>query len=306
EAKFLANQDKNRAEQKKEEEELYQQLLEGSEEYLKEFNDAEDEKQKKAKETADKQKEDDEKKMERAKELRDAEIELAKQALSAVFELQNSKLEKELNDLEKKKEHELSNKNLTEAQKAKIEADFDKKAAAIKTKQAQQAKIQALFDIALGTAVSVMNAKGNVPLMIVLAAMGAVQAALVAAKPIPKYAKGTMSAADRFIAGEAGPELMFLRDRSVMLADRPTYFEGSKFKGARIFSNPETERLIGAADRRVQGHSISDERILLGLHKVEKAILSKPVNIVDSENRIIGQSISNHQEIYLNRLINRN
>jgi hypothetical protein len=233
-------------------------------------------------------------------------IDLAKDAGNAIFEFRNMAFQKEMNELDKKKEHELSNKNLTEAQKAKIEADYTKKANEIKKKQAINDKLQALFNIAIGTAQGIASALKTPVLIPFIAAMGALQAALVAAQPIPKFAKGTQFAPERGLFGEAGRELMFLRDNSVMLADKPTYFEGSRFKGARIYSNPETERMIGAADRRTQVHTITDERLLNEMREVRKAIISKPVNIVDKENRVIGHAMSNHQTIYLNRLTRSN
>jgi len=256
----------------------------------------------------EKQKRDEDnaqKEIENRKDVKEASIQLARDSINAVFEIQNMQFEKELDDLDKKKEKELSNKNLTEAQKAKIEADYEKKAAVIKTKQAQQSKVQALFDIAIGTAVSIMNAKGNLPLMIILAAMGAVQAAVVAARPIPKYAKGTQSAEREGIFGEVGRELMQLRSGQTILAEKATYFEGNRFKGARIYSNPETEKILNYNPHNYT-HMVHDDRIIAGLEKLNTTLKNKPVAIYDRDHRQIGIGNSNHQTIYLNRLINRN
>jgi hypothetical protein len=134
-------------------------------------------------------------------------------------------------------------------------------------------------------------------------AMGLLEAGLVAAQPIPKYKLGTQSAKERGLFGESGRELMFLKSGDVAIAEKPTYFEGSKFKGAKIYSNPETERLIGMADRKVNGYQLNDERIIKSLNSVEKAIRSKPVAILDKNYKTIGQGTSQHQTIYLNRLI---
>jgi len=245
-------------------------------------------------------------KKEKDKDIRDASIDLARDSINAVFEMQNQKFEKELSDLDIKKNKELSNKNLTESQKAKIEADYEKKANAIKTKQAQNDKKQALFNAIMNTAVQVTAKLANPILAAIIAALGAVQIATIMAQPIPKFAKGTMSAPGMGIFGEAGRELMFLRSGETMLADKATYFEGSKFKGAKIFSNPETERMIGMSNRNLTGQSISDERLINEMREVKKAILNKPVAIYDKDHRQIGLGNSQHQTIYLNRLINRN
>lgn len=255
------------------------------------------------KEKKKKQDEFDKEELEKRLKLEEALIELAKQTVAAAFEFNNMSLEKEMQDLEKEKESKLSNKNLTEAQKLKIEEDFQKKSAAIKTKQAKNDKLAALFDIAIGTAVSVMNQKGNLPLMIVMGAMGAIQAALVAAQPIPKYAEGTLNAASKGIFGEAGRELMFLKSGEVMMANKATYFEGSKFKGAQIISNPETESMIKQAGLSgMSGRGMNDNRIVSELRGVKNAIKSIPTPILDKDYRQIGVKTSKHQEIYLNRL----
>jgi hypothetical protein len=234
---------------------------------------------------------------------------MASEAVNGIFDLNAAKLSNELQSLEKEKSAKLSNKNLTESQKAKIEADYDKKAGVIKTKQAKADKLQALFNIALSTAMGVVNATAKavtIPLIPWIIGMGLLQAGLVVAQPIPKYAKGTKDANQRGIFGEAGRELMFTRSGEVALAEKATYFEGSKFKGAQILSNPETEKMIGMTDRKIGGYQITDERLLNEMISVRKAILDKPVAIYDKENRVIGQATSKHQEIYLNRLLHRN
>ena len=248
----------------------------------------------------------EEKLAEKKKELKqkehELELQLARTALDGIFNLNKQKLDAQLSDLEKEKEAKLSNTNLTAAQKANIEKEYAKKEAEVKTKQAHNDRLKAMFDIAINTAVGIVKASPNLVLMALTAAVGAMQEAFVIAQPIPKFAKGTNSAPERGLFGEAGRELMLLRDNSVMLADKPTYFEGGRFKGAKIYSNPETERMIGMADRRISGQSINDERILAGLEKLNTTILSKPVAIYDNDHRAIGLATSRHQEIYLNRL----
>ena len=236
------------------------------------------------------------------------EIQMAKEVVNSLFSFNKQRLDNEMTSLENEKKAKLSNSKLTADQKVKIEAEYTKKEGEIKMKQAKNDKLHSLFSIAIATAEATMKTLAKVPLplglplMIATIAMGALQAALVVAQPIPKYAKGTMSAAEKGIFGEAGRELMMLRDSSLMLAEKPTYFEGSKFKGARIFSNPETERMMGMSDRRIQGQSINDDRIIAGLEKLNRTILSKPVAIYDKDHRIIGQATDKHMEVYLNRL----
>jgi len=247
-----------------------------------------------------------------AQDLRDFEFELASAGVNALFDLNQMKFDAELNQLQVEKDAKLANESLTQEQRASIEAQYTKKENEIKTKQAKSDKLQSLFNIALSTAEAVLKVTAQTgvaaPFVIPgIIALGAIQAAMVAAQPIPKYAKGTLNAAGEYIAGESGRELMFLRSGETMMADRPTYFKGSKFQGAQIISNPETEKMIKlAGDSGLNGRSMTDERILRGLNSVERAIKNKPVAIFDQENKQIGFGTSHHQTIYLNKLIRRN
>jgi len=299
--KFLKQKDDDRKSEKQAQDDLWKWLETSDADEIEKFNKNQEEKTKKTKEEADKQKKIEE-------DLKKAKLDFAKDALAGVFEFRNMAIQKELSALQVEKDAKLSNSKLTTEQRAKLEAEYTKKENALKAKQAQNEKIQALFSIALQTSIGAAKAvaesplTGGMPFLAWVIAQGVLQAALVAARPVPKYAKGTQSAESRGIFGEAGREVMFPVGGGAIVADKATYFDGAKFKGARIYSNPETERLIGAADRRVQGVSISDERILAGLEKLNKTIANKPVAIFDKDYRPIGQGTSHSQTIYLNRL----
>jgi TP901 family phage tail tape measure protein len=94
---------------------------------------------------------------------------------------------------------------------AALDEDLDKKKKKIEHDQAIRNKRLAMFDIAIKTAQGVMSALAmlppNIPLSIVVAATGAIQAAAVAAEPVPEYAKGGYINSDSIIrAGEEGRE----------------------------------------------------------------------------------------------------
>jgi TP901 family phage tail tape measure protein len=120
----------------------------------------------------------------------------------------------------------------------KIEADKEAKNLRIKQKQAKEDKEQAMFKIALNTAIGVSKAlaDGNVLEAIAIGALGAIEFAVAASTPIPKFAKGgfsnspegfttgstlyTSSASGKpFIAGEAGTEWI----ASNWMVNDPTY-----------------------------------------------------------------------------------
>ena len=236
--------------------------------------------------------------------IQKAELDLAKQALNSIFNFNKERLSNEISTLEKEKDAKLSNTHLTASQKAAIEAEYTKKENDIKLKQAKNDKTKAMFDIAINTAIAATKGlkDGGAVLMALYIALGAIQEGLVLAQPLPKFAQGTSNAPYRGIFGEAGRELMFLRDGGMMMADKATYFEGNRFKGARIIPNHETERMISASDRGNHGGAMTDERILQGLEKLNRTIMDKPVAIYDRDHRQIGQATSHSQTIYLNRL----
>jgi hypothetical protein len=130
------------------------------------------------------------------------------------------------------------------------------------------------------------------------------QLGLAAAQPIPKFAKGGTAEKGRGIFGEAGRELMFLRSGETLLADKATYFDGNKFKGANIKSNAVTEQILAGSE--VGGRQMTDDRLLNEMKSVKNAILSKPVAIYDKDYRQIGQAYSQHQKIYLDKLTRMN
>jgi len=119
---------KNAEDAIKVQEQLEKELMTLGEDDLKAYMDNEDKKTEKAKEEADK-------KLEIAKELKDKQLEIAAEAINGIFDLGSMKRDEELSALDKEREKKLSNENLTAKQKEKINEEFDKKAAAIKTKQ---------------------------------------------------------------------------------------------------------------------------------------------------------------------------
>jgi hypothetical protein len=88
----------------------------------------------------------------------------------------------------------------------------------IKRQQAQNEKNKALFDIAIATAVAIAKTGGN-PFLIALAvATGAIQAGIVASRPIPKYAKGVIGLNGRGTETSDSIPAMLSKNESVMTA----------------------------------------------------------------------------------------
>lgn len=118
------------------------------------------------------------------------------------------------------------NKNLT-AQKVEAEKKADKEIRKIRRQQAIVDKANALFQIALNTAVALSNAAnlatfGSLSPLII--ALGAAQAAAVIAQPIPAFAKGTKGKQGSGLArvGEQGEETVFLPHGAKVLPNKQT------------------------------------------------------------------------------------
>lgn len=118
------------------------------------------------------------------------------------------------------------NKNLN-AQKVEAEKKADKEIRRIRRQQAIIEKANALFQIALNTAIALSNPSNLAsfgalsPLIIALAAA---QSAAVIASPIPAFAKGTKGKKGSGLArvGEQGEETVFLPDQAKVLPNRQT------------------------------------------------------------------------------------
>lgn len=190
-------------------------------------------------------------------------------------ETQNTEIER----LNAQKERELENENLTaeakaainrryEGQIGKIEDDIDRKRVALQRKQARAAKAQALFNIALNTAMAIAKTIGQtgffgIPLTVIVGALGAAQFAAAASQPLPQYAKGTDNAEGGLsIVGEKGRELV--REPS-----GKTYLTGGKAelrdipKGSQVLTNAITERILRQreVDQEIESNNKSSSKL---------------------------------------------
>lgn len=99
------------------------------------------------------------------------------------------------------------------------EKELNDKKIALKRKQAAIDKASALFSIGLNTAMSIMSIWADptavwpmkIALTAMVAALGATQLAIAAAKPLPQYAKGRKGGKGEYaLVGEKGPEVMYI------------------------------------------------------------------------------------------------
>lgn len=163
--------------------------------------------------------------------------ELTGAAAGAATDIYKASSEARIAALEKEREREITLAGDNAKAKTAINKRFDKEVAAEKTKQAKADKLNALFQIAIATAIAVVKALPNYPLAIAIGVLGAIELALVAAKPIPKFEKGTDNAPGGLsIVGEKGPEFIDQNGRISLSPGVPTLMnleKGSKVKTAK-------------------------------------------------------------------------
>ena len=132
---------------------------------------------------------------EQRKNIQDAALALGLQGIAAIEQFQAQAADREVARIEAQKSYELSLAGESATARAAIEDRAARQVAAVRRKQAVAAKAAALFEIAVQTGINAVKVFAEtVPpgiLSAVAIGQGAVQAALVASKPLPAFAKGS-------------------------------------------------------------------------------------------------------------------
>ena len=146
-----------------------------------------------------------------------------------------------------------------------------KKQAEISKKIAEQEKKKALFNIAINTAVAVVKALPNIPLSIIVGGLGLIQAGIVAAKPIPQFAKGTDSAPGGVAElAEKGRERVINPDGTIWTAENRGLYNLQQ--GSKVLTNTRTTQA-----------ELNDKRIVDELKLTRKAIQRQPRQRTESQ-----------------------
>ncbi len=167
--------------------------------------------------------EDAKEQLEAEKELQDALKKLQAQAFNTGRDLINNFYDSQSIDadarrakLEKDKAAEITAAGKDADAKAAIESKYAKKLNDLENEQRKIKRERAIadkafsaFQIGVNTAKAVVEVLPNIPLSIIIGAIGALQLASVLTKPIPQFRFGTKSSpAGPAIVGEVGAELM--------------------------------------------------------------------------------------------------
>jgi len=191
---------------------------------------------------------------EKRREIEQAAIDFGMTVFHGLIENRQEALSIESEQLEERRQRELEAAGDDERKKLAINKKFDREQAKIRQKQANAQKLGALFDIAINTAVGITSALRMFPpnpiLAGIIAATGAAQALLVAARPVPKFFKGSDYTPSTFIAGDApgggSSTEIVSKDGKSIVVDRPTLFTG--MAGATVTPQPKAQEILGTLE----------------------------------------------------------
>ena len=182
-------------------------------------------------------------------QLNQLKFEVLTASVQGFFQIQSNNYQRQNEQLQASKDYELELAGDNDEAKQRIEKDYEKRQKELRIKEAKAQKVESLFTIAINTAVAlskVMAQTGVIsPFLIPLTiALGAIQAAVVLAKPLPQYAKGK-NKGDSYegfaLVGEAGAELVE-RNGQMQYFDSPTVTYTDP--NTKVYTASETSRIL--------------------------------------------------------------
>ena len=262
--------------------------------------------------TAAKEVEIEQKKQDLKKQIVNDSIQAGLDLIQSLNEAEDARREEELEKLTLQYENELLLAGDNEAAKAQLKNDFDAKKKKLEAEQAAADRKRAIFQKALAiTEIAINTAKGiamafgtfvfpvAIGFSIALAALGAVQIAAVASKPIPAYAEGTDDALGGLaLINEQGPEIIeYNGKKKVINSDGPTFAYVPRH--AKVYTAEESERM--------QEHEQYAEQVGVlrnGLNTViEVSQKENNKELVDTMNRrmlSLEQTVRSKKEVHFN------
>jgi hypothetical protein len=202
----------------------------------------------------------------------------------------------------------LADESLNEDQRAVLQAEAKKREDALKLKKAKAEKKDALFRIGINTAAAVVKtlATLGIPAGIIpaaaAAAAGLAEAAVVSAKPLPKFDKGTKSApTGGFWAGEKRGEFM-IKDGNVSYIDKPTMF-GDDYAGSTIIGGAQSAQIMDQIGRQEAVDNITGYNEAVAAQMLDLAMLKLETR---NQTKAIVGAINNNKPSGLDEMRKRN
>jgi hypothetical protein len=245
----------------------------------------------------------------------DLESEAAQERADEATDREKASLKTRLKDETLTTEQKDALKENSAKRQEAIELANEKRQKDIEAQRKKAIRKQAIFDkavaltiggIKLAQAILAMLSVGpaGFALSALAAAIGAVQLATIAARPIPAAEHGIDNhKGGAIIAGEAGQELVrtgnkwSLTDSKAALYNLP--------KGTQIFPHEESMRMIamsGLTPERENRRIDANADVRKELQAINKTIKSKPAHII--HGRIVGAQVGGTRQRYLNSLRN--
>lgn len=164
----------------------------------------------------------------------------------------DEKYEKDVERYEKQAEQGAISEEEAEARKRSAKAateakneELEKKKQEIAHKQAVWEKATSIAQAGIATALAITEALPNIPLSILIGALGAIQVATILATPIPSYAEGTKNGTHpggKALVGDAGKrEVVMYAGKAWVTPDTPTLVDLPK--GAQVFPDVSSVEL---------------------------------------------------------------
>jgi tape measure domain-containing protein len=171
-------------------------------------------------------------------------VEIGSTLVNGLFDIEQQRNQNALVDLQKRKDYELSLVGDNEASKSAIERKYADQSKQIQRDQDLAARNQALFNIAINTAVEVSKSLSKPGLAVAIALLGAVQAGIVLSRPLPQYAEGKNvddNYAGPAVVGEAGREIWMHNGQAQLVNQASVVNVG---RNDVIYPNHITEKLL--------------------------------------------------------------
>lgn len=175
------------------------------------------------------------------------------QKIEELLEAEQTRYDQEVNHIDYLAEHgaiteeeaEIRKRDAAAATAAKQE-QLEKKKAQIEYRKALMEKANSISQIGIATALGIMMASPNIPLMAFVGAMGAIQLATALAQPIKAYAEGTKGKphpGGLALVGDGGSQELVMYDgKAWVTPDKPTLLDLPK--GAEVFPDVTAQDLL--------------------------------------------------------------